>query len=353
MKVNTENLSNCIFAFGRTMDAYDYIVQELPLCNELWELSKGNMNSIDPSEVTKTDSAYIDIRLMLQRKYFSHGGNVYLPDLLRVSRKNQEFDAKEIDDLLEEIDALNNRPLELVSPNGYVIQSNYKIAETIIYGHYLHADTDKLNALLHLPARTTTMLIAPYVLRRESILRRARDLFSTRSFETAITNGEASGFVCLDDRKTEERKILASPFWKNAYGHDASYDEVCSSAESNPLDDNIAVLLAAVFFKELSKHDYDVDILRELVWDDYWEDWGDFSEGHQFASSFEQPGFSSSVLHEGGENYAQVKFFPHVDNPWITRTKQYPLCETCLVLLTKRNNEWKINGLMRTTLDEG
>ncbi|WP_165062057.1 hypothetical protein [Adlercreutzia sp. ZJ154] len=352
MKVNTEDISDCIFAFVRTMDAYDYIVKELPLCEELWDYSKGNINSLNLSEVTKADSAYIDIRLMLQRKYFSHGGNVYLPDLLRVSRENQGFDTKEIDDLLDELDTLNNRPMELVSPNGCVIESNYKIAETMIYGHCLHADADKLNALLHLPAQTLTMLIAPFVLGRENILRRARNLFSTHSFETAITNGEASGFICLDNDKNEERDILTSPFWKNAYGHDASYDEICSSAESNSLDDNIAVLLAAVFFEELSKPDYDIGVLRELVWDDYWEDWGDFSEDHQFASSFEHPSFSSSVLHEGGENYAQVKFLPHVDNPWITKTQQYPLCETCLVLLSKRKNEWKINGLMRSTLDE-
>lgn len=73
MKVNTENINNCIFAFARTMDAYDYIVQELPLRNELWEFSKGSMDSINSSGVTKADAAYIDIRLMLQRKYFSRG----------------------------------------------------------------------------------------------------------------------------------------------------------------------------------------------------------------------------------------------------------------------------------------
>lgn len=352
MKVDAENINDCIFAFVRTMNAYDYIVQELPLCEELRDFSKGSINSLDLKKVTKADSAYIDIRLMLQRKYFSRGGNVYLPDLLRVSRENQELGTKEIEALLDELDALNNRPMEVVSPNGCVIESNYTLAETIIYGHYLHADTDKLNTLLDLPVQTTTMLIAPYVLYREEILRRARDLFLARTSETSCRSPEASGFFCLASDKAEEREILTSPFWRNAYGHDASYDEICSFAESNSLDDNIAILLAAVFFEELSKPDYDVDVLRELVWDDYWKVWGDFSDGHQFASTFEHPGFSSSVLHEGGENYAQVKIFPHVDNPWITRTQQYPLCETCLVLLTKCNNEWKINGLMRSILDE-
>lgn len=313
--------------------------------------SQEKIDSLDLSNVTKTDSAYIDIRLMLQRKYFSHSGNVYLPDLLRVGRKIQEFDTKEIDALLDELDNLNNRPMELISPNGVVMESNYKIAETIIYGHYLHADTDKLNSLLHLPAATITILIAPFVLWREDILYKARELFSTYCIGAATTGCEASGFIGFDNERAENQEILTSPFWKNAYGHDASYDEICSSAESNTLDDNIAILLAAAFFEELAKPDYDANILRELVWDDYWEDWGDFSEGHQFASSFEHPGFSSAVLHEGGENYAQVKFFPHVDNPWITKTQQYPLCETCLILLTKRDGKWKINGLMRSTLD--
>lgn len=351
-KINAKTITECIFAFIRTIDAYDFIVQELPLSEELEEFSEGVTDTLDLSKLTKTDSAYIDIRLMLQRKYFSRDGNVYLPDLLKEVRKERIFASEEVDSLLEKLDDLNNKPIELISSNGSVMESNYRIAETIIYGHYLHADTDKLDSLLHLPNQAITMLIAPFVLGRENILHRARDLFSNHHFEVATTECAASGFLRFDSGKTEGREIKGSPFWKNAYGHDATYDEICFSAQANSIDDNISILLAAAFFEELAKPDFDIDVLREFVWEDYWEDWGDFSEGHQFASSFEHSGFSSTVLHEGGEEYAQVKFLPNVINPWVTKTQQYPLCETCLVLLTKRNNEWRINGLMRSALDE-
>lgn len=246
---------------------------------------------------------------MLQRKFFSRGGNVYLPDLLRDAKGEHVFDSREIDNMLEKLDDFNNKPIELIAPNGSVMEGNYRIAETIIYGYYLHADTDKLDSLLHLPMRAITMLIAPFVLGRETILYRARDLLSISSYEALAKECMASGFLRFNPVQVEDREIEASPFWKNACGHDASYDEICTSAQANTLDDNIVIILAAAFFKELAKPDYDVEVLRGLVWDNFWDDWGDFSESHEFVSSFESPGFSSKVLHEGGKEYAQVKFF--------------------------------------------
>ena len=352
MKIDKENIRECIFAFIQTMNAYKFIVQELPLSEELKLFAEGQFKTLDLSRLAKSDPAFVDIRLMLQRKYFSRGGNVYLPNLLKEGTSVSDLNHEAIKSIDENLESLNNRPIELVSPNGSVIKSNYKIAEAIIYGHYLHADTEKLESLLHLPLRTVTLLIAPFVIGRENILLRATDLFSNYCPKVVMMKDEASGFLRLDPESTEKREVNASPFWRNAYGHDAAYEEICSIAQANTLDDNMVIMLAATFFKELARPDFDKDALREFVWKDYWKDWGDFSEANRIASTFEHPGFSSEVLHNGGENHAQVKILPHVIEPWITNTAQYPLSETCSVLLTKRNGEWKINGLMRSALDE-
>lgn len=309
MKNSTKNITERLIAFIRTMDAYDSIVQELPVSDELKELSGGKNITLDSFGLTKADSAFINIRLMLQRKYFRRGEDAYLPDLLRDAKGKHIFDSHEIDNMLEKLDDFNDKPIELIAPNGSVIESNYKIAEAIIYGYYLHADTDKLNSLLHLPMRVITMLIVPFVLGRETILYRARDLFLINSYEALTKECMASGFLRFNLVQTEDREIKASPFWKNAYGHDASYDEIYTLAQANTLDDNVVIILAAAFFKELAKPDYDVEVLRGFVWDNFWDDWGDFSESHEFVSSLENPGFSSKVLHEGGNEYAQVKFF--------------------------------------------
>jgi hypothetical protein len=352
MKINSHNIYECISAFVKTMDAYDFITREIPISKELKGLLEGTTGALDISRLAKSDSAFVDIRLMLQRKYFTRTGNVYLPDLLQKAASQSIIESGTTNDLLSDLDEINNRPLELASPNGTVIVGSYKIAETIIYGYYLHADTDKIDSLHQIPIRAITLAIAPFVLKREEILHKAAVIFKNCQTEIPMREAASSGFLLLDSRTAEKRQIKASPFWINAYVHDDTFNEIEMAAQANSYEDNLVILLAGHFFEELARPDYDKARLRKLVWKKHWKQWGDFSEGHEYAASFEDPGFSSKVLHEGGQRYAQVKLFPHVISPWETSTKQYPLCETCLVTLEKHWGKWKINGLAKTTIDE-
>ena len=118
-----------------------------------------------------------------------------------------------------------------------------------------------------------------------------------------------------------------------------------SIVKDNSPEDNLVLLLASAFFTLLKNEEYESDVLRQLVWEDFWDDWGDFGEAHASIASMPSPGISSKVIHEGGPNYAQVKVLPKVENPWVTSTPQLIQADMHLILLTRRNGEWKINGI--------
>lgn len=49
----------------------------------------------------------------------------------------------------------------------------------------------------------------------------------------------------------------------------------------------------------------------------------------------------------GGDDYAQAKILPNVEDAWVTNTPQLVQCDIHLILLTKRNGVWKVNGMTR------
>ena len=122
---------------------------------------------------------------------------------------------------------------------------SYKIAETIIYGYYLHADTDKIDSLHQIPIKAITLAIAPFVFKREEILHKAADIFKNCQTEIPKREAVSSGFLLLDSRTAEKRQIKASPFWKNAYGHDATYNEIEMAAQANSYEDNLVYIKVA------------------------------------------------------------------------------------------------------------
>ena len=342
----TSKIEESASALLSTIDAYKKIADSLPISEELRAFRGDIREATAALDSIEEDSTAIDVRLMLQRKYFSKGDSANIKRILRSAAALHAEKQAELNDLIECIEAINSSPITLSLSDGSSIQSNYEIAEKIIYGFYLHADIRKIRSLLSLAPQMKLLATAPYVIERENVLLNAYALLTTLGYTPFVPdNTDKAGMLSWSDDASEGQNISSSPYWSNYFGHDASDEEVFSIVKDNSPEDNLVLLLASAFFTLLKNEEYESDVLRQLVWEDFWDDWGDFGEAHASIASMPSPGISSKVIHEGGPNYAQVKVLPKVENPWVTSTPQLIQADMHLILLTRRNGEWKINGI--------
>jgi len=346
--VHPEEASINIPAFLSAIQSYRTIAEGLPLSDALRGFH-GDVKSVSKALAQmQDDSIAVDVRLMLQRKFFAYGQNVNLKELLQAAIKAEIVNRDQALSLIERLADLNEMPIDLSLPDGTSLNSSYDIAEKIIYGSYLHADIGKMKQILSLSPQLKLLATAPFVIAREDLLYRTFDFLVSEGHSPMSTDGQIkAGALCWGNPFDEKKEIASSPYWSNFFGRDADEKEIASIAARNSSGDNVAILVAIRFFQTLCADELDIGLLHELVWEDRWADWGDFHDAQEVALSIAYPGFSSRVLHEGGNEYAQVKVFPKVEDAWVTNTPQLVQGDIYLILLTKRNGVWKVNGMMR------
>lgn len=346
--VHPEEVSIYISVFLSAVQSYRTIAEGLPLSDALRRFHGDVKSTSEALAQMRDDSIAIDARLMLQRKFFAYGQNVNLKALLQAAIEAVVVNQNQASSLIERLTDLNEMPINLSLPDGTSLNSSYDIAEKIIYGLYLHADIDKMKQVLSLSPQLKLLATAPFVIAREDLLYCTFDFLVSEGYSPMSADIQIkAGALCWGDPLDEKKEIRSSSYWLNFFGHDTDEEEIASIAGRNSLDDNIVILRASRFFQTLCAEGLDIELLHELVWEDYWTDWGDFREAQEAALSAAHPGLSSKVLHEGGDDYAQVKILPNVGGVWVTNTPQLVQSDTYLILFTKRNGVWKVNGMTR------
>lgn len=317
--VRPEEASIYIPVFLNAIQSYRTIAEGLPLSDALRRFRNNIKGASEALAQMQDDSIAVDVRLMLQRKFFAYGQNVNLKELLQAAIEAEIVNLNQASSLIERLVELNRMPIDLSLSDGTSLNSSYDIAEKIIYGSYLHADIDKMKQILSLSPQLKLLATAPFVIAREDLLYCTFDFLVSEGYSPMSADSQIkAGTLCWDSSLDEKKEITSSPYWSNFFGYDTDEEEIASIAGRNSLDDNIAILVASCFFQALCAEELDIGFLHELVWEDYWTDWGDFHEAREAALSVVCPGFSSKVLHEGEDDYAQVKILPNVEDAWVT-----------------------------------
>lgn len=332
--------------FLYSMQYYDRTIKQLVVSEGLRRFDSSSSTVESALASFDSDCVAIDVRLMLQRKYFANSDKVQLKKLLEVARSIGVVNEADINAFRDRLISLNSRPIELSLSDGTTISEQYANAEDATYGALLHADLDRSLRLIRFPQEMRLLSLAPYILAREDLLLAFRDLCLDANLAPLEEDSIEKESILRWCKSTEsERRIKNSPYWSNLIGHDLNKNELGEIANSNTLDDNIAILIATSFFQLLLERPLNVSALRKLVWEEFWEDWGNFERAANFVRTIDNPGGSSCVMHEGGNHYAQVKILPHVLDPWVTETPQLFRNAGCLICLTKRKTVWKVNGI--------
>ena len=342
-----EDSSQLISLFLYTMQDYERITTRIPVSEGLRRFDFTSATTVDALISQESDSVAIDVRLMLQRKYFQRKESLHWSRLLEAARINESIDKCSLDDISKRMKGVHLRPIELAYSDGSTISEQYKNAEDVVYGSLLHGDAVRVMRSLKYPADMRLLSLAPYVLAREELLLQFRDLCIDAGDKPLVHIVAERAAVLRQDKSTDSSsRVKKSPFWSNVIGREADEKDLEIIAKNNSLDDNIAFLIASEFFILLREDTLNKRALRKLVWKRNWMAWGSFETAARIAREIDNPGASSRVMHEGGERFAQVKILPNVIEPWTTDVPQLLSYVGCIICLTKRGSTWKVNGMM-------
>ena len=152
-----------------TIDAYKRLVNMLPLDEKLFRFDSHCFSIIGELELGDEAFAAVSVRLMLQRKYFVRGKDLFIRGLLKSAEQDFASSKDVIESLLDSLDALNGKSIEFAFGDGRVVEGAYANVEDAMYGVLMHADITRAENLVSVPEHMRLIALAPYIAGREQI----------------------------------------------------------------------------------------------------------------------------------------------------------------------------------------
>lgn len=319
--------------FLTTVEEYKLFAEQLPF--------KQN----DASSESYDEFSYVAIqtRLILLRKYICRNDSVHIIKVIEEAAEQFPEDSDYLKELATRYHQDCEGSLSQILVDGTKLNL-YESIEDILYGLYLHADSDKILRL----SRTNVMLrffcARRFVVSIEAILFGLYDYLKQKSVSPIIEGkGEKAPIVYLGNPNSEAQDIKESPYWGNIYGHDATKEELIKSCKKNTLEENQILKCAIAFLDALAEPKISITKMENMVFQQTRKDWADFSEAKNFYEKIHNPGISNKVRFNENKDVAYVRVFPNVENPFMVSTP-HVLSDVVEITLIKTNftKRWKV-----------
>lgn len=158
------------------MQSYEKTAAYLPISEGLRSFDGTSSTLASALHNFEQDCVGIDVRLMLQRKHFTHKEIVHIKKLARGLKTINTVDQKSMKKLDMKLTALKKLTAELSLGNGAMVQGQVKNIEDATYGDLLHADFDRAERLANTPETMRLLALSPFVIKREELLLYLKDL---------------------------------------------------------------------------------------------------------------------------------------------------------------------------------
>lgn len=324
MKRAADEKDQLLELFLFSMESYHRAMKALPLSNGFLAFD-GTSSTINRAlGQIGTDEVALEVRTMLQRKYFQRGETLHVGRVIEALYSASQKVSDDITLIGKTIDELKDYKLESCSTNGEIRSGGHQNVDDLIYGVLLHADLDKAQRLASTPVDIRLLALKEYVVKREEILL----LLETAIRKTGVqsladmSTGCFPAIIRFSKTDARDKSIKKSPKWHNLAGRDIDNPTLAVYASHNCADDNLVLLVGIILYDLLMDDNPDVDWLKSVTAPWTWQKWGDFSQAASQIRTLINPGCSSRVRHDGGNDYAQVIIFQYVEKPFEISTPQ-------------------------------
>lgn len=320
-----------------TIDAYKRLANMLPLDERQARFDSHCFSKIVELELGDEAFAAVSLRLMLQRKYFVRGKDLFLRGLLKSAEHDFASSKDAIESLLDSLDVLNNQSIEFAFGDGRVVEGAHANVEDAMYGVLMHADITRAENLVSVPEHMRLVALAPYIAAREQILLQFSEFLHNAGIKPLSRKEDASATVSFES-KGASRQVENSPFWRNLRGRDLGDEDIEKNVQQASRDD-LEIIATVLRFKEaLSRRPLDLSELNSLVARETILRWGDYLQAAELLKG--DYGMSTLVRYQK-DGSALVKLLPNVREPLLIEGPQ--LIEGGHeIVLVKRNGIWKI-----------
>ena len=320
-----------------TIDVYKRLAGTLPLDEKLARFDSRSFSEIGDLELGDEAFAAVSMRLMLQRKYFARGKDLFLRKLLKSAERDFEAVKDGVAALLSCLDELNARPIEFAFGDGAVVKGAHANIEDATYGALLHTDKKRIENLVCVPECMRILALAPYIAGREQIMLRFSELLLDAGIRPLIRKGEASAVVSFETKGTG-RLIINSPFWQNLRGKELGLKDIEDVIRQTSCDDCEILSVVHRFVTALNHNPLDFNELGSIVAAETISGWGNYSQAAKAVDG--DYGVSTRVRYLS-DGMALVKLLPNVQEPFLIEGPQ--LIEGGHeIVLVKRAGSWRI-----------
>lgn len=320
-----------------TIDAYKRLANTLQLDERLARFDSHCFSKIAELELGDEAFAAVSVRLMLQRKYFVRGKDLFLRGLLKSAEQDFATSKDVIESLLDSLDALNSQSIEFAFGDGRVVEGAYANIEDAMYGVLMHADITRAENLVSVPEQMRLVALAPYIAGREQVLLQFSEFLLNAGIKPLSRKEEASATVSFES-KGACRQVENSPFWRNLRGRDLGDEDIEKIVQQASRDDLEIIATVLRFEEALCRRPLDLNELNSLVARETICRWGDFSQAAGLLEG--DHGMSTLVRHQE-DGSALVKLLSHVREPFLIEGPQ--LIESGHeIVLVKQGGIWMI-----------
>lgn len=201
------------------LEKYVLLVDEYKLLTERNVIPKKRNN------IKYFDYKELVLKITLLRKFMMQKEEMYIVNILdKIKELNREEDT--IYQLEKEISDLFNLEVSYSLPNSE-IQHLYHSVTDLIYGLYLHSDTEKIENAILSDENIRKQLLVNFIQKFDPIIYRAYELIKVNIDPNLIINesNQKAPIIHFSNKKNVTREVKRSPKWTNIDGHDIGEKE--------------------------------------------------------------------------------------------------------------------------------
>lgn len=321
---------------------YTFLVDEYRLLTEknLIPKRKNNVKHFEYKELV--------LKITLLRKFMMKDEEMYIINILnKIKKINGMADDKEIDDLEKRIYDLFRIEFSYSLSNSN-IQHLYHSVTDLIYGLYLHSDTEKIENAILSDESIRKVILINFIQKFDPILYSTYELIKAKSDLDFTTNEENRlvPIIHFANKINVKRNVELSPRWTNIDGHDIKENEIERFIYELDNRDTRILKTASKFISLLQENTIDVNHISRLLTPQSPIS-SNIKENSEIIKSIKNIALSNKVRYSTNLKYAFVYFFEDVISPFSINSPQILRNVHCIRFKKQLiSNNYKINNFV-------
>lgn len=288
------------------------------------------------------------LKITLLRKFMMNSEEMFIKNVLKeLKTKAMNHDIENIKNIESKIDKLYKLEISYSLPNSK-LQNLYHSVHDLLYGLYLHSDTEKIENSILSDEKLRKHLLLNFIQEFDPIIFETYRIVS-KYVEVKVPDNsikEKSAVLHLTEKSKVKRNVQKSPRWSNIDGKDIDQNEINQFVDDLSNRDKRILDTADLFINLLQEDKVDKDKISKLLTPQS-PIYSNIEKNAEIFKTIDNVALSTIVRYSTNLKYAYVYFFEDVEHAFSLDNPQILNNVNCIRF--KKNaitNNYKINNFV-------